>query len=225
MTIATISLHDIETSEHGNVWVLNRTSGTDKGPVNFTVPKSNGTGMDTVIVPLTFLPIDLTEQVTKKQILDSSEFRRALRLGFISLVDNDSAQAMMTISGAEEERLRLRSEMLNMEVGAQVSSTNPEEIQPNNAAMSAVDMRERAGAVSESAAVSSENRIDNLLPTVVVLMEELADKEEVHVINSLRTLRSELTQDDLSYIQDKARSANYRKLAKWCINAGSKRTA
>jgi hypothetical protein len=104
-------------NEHDNIWVLNTTQGERRGNVFFTVPNQTGTREDQVTVFASFAPACLTDQVTRKQLLDSSSFRRAVNLGMLKLISEDDAQSLLEEPGAREEAERVR----NLSVGTATS--------------------------------------------------------------------------------------------------------
>jgi hypothetical protein len=62
---------------------------------------------DAVIVPQSFLPIDLTEYVTLKDALNSRSFLKAVREGLIAIVDDATADELYHSEGADYEISRL----------------------------------------------------------------------------------------------------------------------
>ena len=66
-----LKFSELEKLTSGGVYILNNTAGHERGKVVFTVPHANGQGHDTVIVPATFIPVDLLEQVSRRQLANS----------------------------------------------------------------------------------------------------------------------------------------------------------
>ena len=94
--------------EHDDVWALNNTKGEYRGNVFFTVPSlNNGLREDQVLVSCTFAPVNLTEQVTRKQLLDSSSFRRAVASQTLHIISAADAQELLkdTAIRAEYDRV------------------------------------------------------------------------------------------------------------------------
>ncbi len=87
------------------LWVVNRTKPrgncafTCIGELNRPVP---------VIVPATFIPIDLTTMLPRSKLLESSAFRRQLSRGDLAIVPNEQVEELFRVSkNAIEERQRL----------------------------------------------------------------------------------------------------------------------
>lgn len=98
-----ISILQLEESSVKSVFVLNRTTGHEKGNIIISVAKKSGQGTDTVLIPDTFIPINLTEQVSKQQLIDSSDFRSALMSRRLQLVSSDDAEKALETSVARKE--------------------------------------------------------------------------------------------------------------------------
>lgn len=107
MTIAELE----ETGEKGSVWVLNTMTGDMQGQLLINVPKKHGNGQDLVRVPKTFIPMDLTDQVSKGQLLESSEFRKTITGGLLKLITPEYADLVLGSDEGREERRRVTNEM------------------------------------------------------------------------------------------------------------------
>jgi hypothetical protein len=107
MTIADLE----ESGEKGPVWVLNTMTGDMQGQLLINVPKKHGNGQDLVRVPKTFIPLDLTDQVSKGQLLESSEFRKTITGGLLKLITSEYANLVLSSDEGKEERRRVTNEM------------------------------------------------------------------------------------------------------------------
>lgn len=172
------------------IWVLNKTSGSIRGPIMFEAPKLNGSGVDTVRIPDTWLPVNLTEQLDRAQITAATEFRRIIRVGQIAVIDAEEAEELKARPGANEEDQRVReqsnrfaghaAELLGGDGSGPVNISNPEEA--------------------------------DVSPKIVSIMERIEDSGEIAVINSLRSISSDLSDSERAYIQKMAAKGNYTKL-------------
>lgn len=107
-----MSISDLEESgEKGAVWVLNTMTGDMQGQLLINVPKKHGNGQDLVRVPKTFIPMDLTDQVSKGQLLESSEFRKTITGGLLKLITPDYAELVLGSDEGREEKRRVLNEM------------------------------------------------------------------------------------------------------------------
>lgn len=94
------------------VWCINNTPqsmGTRAGDLVIMVPKIHGNGTpDKVMIPRTWLPYNLIRQVPRQQLLQSTEFLRAVNNELIIIVSSEYAAYLESKEGAAEERERLR---------------------------------------------------------------------------------------------------------------------
>lgn len=91
-----LTISDLTKQEpHDNIWVLNTTEGARRGNVFFPVPNAAGTREDTVIVHTTAAPTELTSQVTRKQLLESSAFRKAVSQGLLTIISQEHADELL----------------------------------------------------------------------------------------------------------------------------------
>ena len=101
------NIHDLENQSKGSVWVLNKTRKEERSELFFTVAKQNGTGLDQVVIPDTWIPIDLTQSVPIKQLIANSDFRRGLRDRFFVVITDEYARELLDQEGASDEQQRL----------------------------------------------------------------------------------------------------------------------
>lgn len=107
MTIADLE----ESGEKGSVWVLNTMTGDLQGQLLINVPKKHGNGQDLVRVPKTFVPIDLTAQVSKGQLMESAEFRKTITGGLLKLITPEYAELVLSSDEGKEESRRVINDM------------------------------------------------------------------------------------------------------------------
>lgn len=90
-----ISFGELEKNpDFGPVWVLNTSSGARRGDVVLTVSRIQGLGVDNLVIPATRVPLDLTTVVSRRQLLQDNQFRRALSLRMLRLLNPDDVQKM-----------------------------------------------------------------------------------------------------------------------------------
>lgn len=99
---ARITLQQLEDSGTTVCWVLNNTSGKNQGCVQFQV--DNGSGKVTnVLVPHTWVAINLTDQVHIRSLIFNDTFRVALNRGLIRIITEEAAEKINSQVGAAEE--------------------------------------------------------------------------------------------------------------------------
>lgn len=169
------------------VYVLNKSKGSNRGPVTFTCPKSNGGGVDSVFVPDTWLPSNLIEQMPWERLIDSMGFRRAVTAKILVIIDEEEALQLLASEGADEELRR---------VNAQHGIEDDEE---ENIASDGV----------------TEGDLNLAQAKVLTLLNKVEEQGETSVINSLRTIRDELNNSNLKEIFMFAKQHGYKALMKW----------
>lgn len=113
MKIQRLTLDDLlQQGSHDPVWCINNTPQTMNsraGDLIIMVPKVHGNGTpDKVLIPRTWLPYNLIRQVPRQQLLQSTEFLRALNEGLIIAISSEYASYLESKEGAAEERERLK---------------------------------------------------------------------------------------------------------------------
>jgi len=188
-----MSINELEREPIGPIWVRN-TSG----------PKTGGRGVVcllvqyqdrsvAVAVPMTWVPVNLTEQLPKAALLQSAEFRRALRNGQLELLDDSEAEGELRRPGAAEESQRIAR--FTMAGGAQQqrseASQTPNDEPGRNALLS--------------------TPVQGIIHT----MSLSEPPPEIEVINSLRNLGS-LSIDEIRAVGLKAKEVNFGEVRRYC---------
>lgn len=195
-----LTIRDLEKTDKGGIFVLNKTMGIEKGRIVFPVPKANGMGSDAVIIPGTFIPIDLTEQVSRKQLLESSEFRKCVNSRRIEIITEEEYARLMGQEGAKEENDRLYN-VQQAYMNTVQSLDNILDANQNNVVDPALASLQRNQAGRAEIASGDVNEDDiRITPAVLQVIASLEeDKEEMAAINTLRSL-GELTEEDYRYV-------------------------
>lgn len=164
-----VTIKDIEQQEFGGVFCMNNTPAVQRSQIVFTVSKMSGEGLDNVFIPATGFPVELTQQVTKKQLLNSSEFRRAVSQKLIVLISEEHYNEMMREDGAAEE----------VRVAMQQMTT----------VIDVVDGAANSGAADMKAELADEGK-HRVHPQVILVCEQLDDGDlrEMEALGKLRNL-------------------------------------
>ena len=187
-----IKLNDLmQQAAYEPVYILNTTKGGDRGEVFFTVPNANGTKEDQVRIPNTYIPVCLTDQVTRKQLLDSSSFRRAVSLGTIALLDSEYADGELRNPDNAGEVARVREVMASATI---------------------VDVQEGLGESAE---------VHNPLPAPVMAFVELMESygTDEAALDNLKNL-GVLQPNEYKAIWEKAKSISFTKTAAYAHDKG-----
>lgn len=158
------------------VYVLNASSLRGQtGDINMTIITERDEQVN-VVVPDTWIPIDLTKQVTKSDILGSPQFRSMINKEFIKILDPEYAEYELKQEDAIEENDRLLMEMNRI---VSLEEMNNEKI--DNGKLKLKD--------------------SNITPFVMELMSR-DDINDVSKFSRLKVSQSNLTREDCEYIRD-----------------------
>lgn len=107
-----ITVADLEKLDRGPVYVLNNLKPPMDGQLLLNVPKRNGNGTTLVKLPNTFVPVDLTAQVPRADLVDSAEFRSAASEGkrHLRILNPVYAEALLATADARAEGRRVANE-------------------------------------------------------------------------------------------------------------------
>jgi hypothetical protein len=106
-----MTLEEVESEDKGSVWVLNSSTGKLSGQILLSVPKKAGNGSDLVRVYKTFIPIDITTQVSRSQLTESAEFRKCITSGLLRIVTPAYAKMLLESEEGREEKIRIENEL------------------------------------------------------------------------------------------------------------------
>jgi hypothetical protein len=173
-----ITIRDIEQSEYGGVYAVNATPAANRSQITFTVNKLSGDGFDNVFIPATAVPVELTTMCTKRQLLNSSEFRRALALKLITLISESAYGVMMAEDGSHEEQRRALGEM---------TAGTPVELDFKTGTASATVNDEKAALMEDE---SEENRVHPQVQAIVLQLgeEELTERDALTKLRNMGEL-------------------------------------
>lgn len=187
------TIQDVERSgEFGGVYCMNITPATQRSQIVFTVAKLHGDGLDNVFIPATGFPIELTAQVTKRQLLNSSEFRRAVNQKHIQLVTSDYFNEMMAEEGSHEEVQSAMSEM----------TTTIDAVQGVSSAKAALE--------------DQQDEVNRVHPQVELVVEQLnaGDLREMDALGKLRGL-GDLNKRSFQHISKNTKS--HARIQNWIV--------
>lgn len=195
--VTPLSIRDLNDSKDFDVWVLNNFSGDARGDIYIDVAKQSGQGTDLIMIPNTFVPVNLSDQVSKKQLIKSSDFRRAINSRYVLLISDKDAADKLAEDGAQEEADRVRGLISGKnEAGAAAINSMVGKVVTDENGMTSVD---------------TEIEEDKVSKPVRMLIEGVDDKtEDTSLINTLR--RMDVTQDDWKYIRAEAKKIKRRPL-------------
>lgn len=215
----TLTINDIRHFDNTqSVWVLNTTNSApsmrrninpdtgkfkqERADVLFTVSSVAAHGeQETIVVPQSFLPMNLTDYVSVRDLLECRSFLRAVREGLLTIIDEESADDLFNTEGAAEERKRLneRKEQLRM-IGSARPIANTEVVNVSNPS----DNETPIGKKSEVRAVREipeveEDQFDATFVANVLLWVQM---EDLAALNAMKAA-GRFSRKELKYILSK----------------------
>jgi hypothetical protein len=165
------TIAEIEVQETNKpIWALNGSAEVrEMADVVIPIPKLNGSSVDNLFLDATWLPTCLTEQISRAQLLASTEFRKAVRSGLLILIDETAAKDYFEQEGANEEQERIDERKRRV----------------------ADAMRSR-GIHSDDASLiqqegTQETNANELDPGFVIFFDALQPKSDLETLNAIRT--------------------------------------
>lgn len=175
---------------HADIWVLNTSQGDKRGNVFFPVP-SNQTGReDTVTIFTTAAPTCITDQVTRKQVLESSAFRKAVNHRLLTIITEEEAQRMLQDPLMREEYEKVKQQS----VGSMTAEAQ-------------YGVGKEADPVE---AVVQNANIGNPVQQFADLMDTMSDKEALMSFRNMGVLKIE----EHRHILKRARALRYESTGK-----------
>ena len=212
-----VSLNELrEYPASRSVWVLNTTTSSptmqrnidpetgkwkqERADVVIQVNSAVGDERETVVIPQSFLPVDVTEYASLRDLLESGSFRKALREGLITVIDEDSADELFNAPGADVERKRLREQEIkirNLSAARAITKTevinvsNPSE-NDNHVPYSEVHPVHEIPHTEE----------DDFDPSFVANVMRWSQMDSISVLNEMR-VSGKFSRRELSYVMSK----------------------
>lgn len=176
--VPSITISQAEQSKSSSVWALNGSGvkGQQKGNINITVTEGNGRA-NNIVLPVTFIPIDLTTQATKNAVLSSPDFRRMVQRQFVRLISEEDATLLLSTQEAQAEQRRIfdlgtaELDAIHAEAPAEVKSLLAE----NNGTV---------GGYAMNLAHNKDGNEDELVSNLRNNIESLSTEELQYIVNN-----------------------------------------
>jgi hypothetical protein len=165
--------------EEPSLYVVN--SSSPKGNITFEVSDGMG-GKQSILIPTTWVPIDLTTQGQKASVLSSPQFRRLLAAGLLKIPSAGHIKSLQAKSGYAQESAKAYNNLAATE-GFFQGEMSP-------AARAVVEGEKTSGFILSL--VASE------------------DVDESEVLNTLTLREDELTEDDVKYLLNNSKHAKVK---------------
>ena len=201
-----VSISELEQGDAKTpIWALNGSAESEisqPGEVHVGIPKINGTKIDDLYLPQTWLPICLTDLIPRQQLLAASEFRNAVNNNLVVLITAEFASEIQAQDGAREERARLteHKRAIREETGARSITGSGAEIVSQSELM---DPKEAEPEVK-----------DALSASFVMFANNLESKSDIEALNLIRG-RGKFTGKECMYmiknLHDKPKTVEFIK--------------
>lgn len=230
--VTSLSVQDLIDQPTGPLFVLNNSErAVGQGGDVFVTINQNGQNRS-LMVPLTWLPLEVTRRIPRKYLLDSSYFLDALAKGLLIAIPAEEAQSILSRPEAAREQARLdaaeesikaavASRGISRNVSVVNSSTEEQEAPLQASRNTAQPGRAAAQAATKKGSVSISNLMDEVEePPVaevsarfVAFVTKLNGLDEAGAMAELR-LRSELTEEECHYLIDNCQHERISKILK-----------
>lgn len=169
----------------GGVYVENTSPRDMRGDIIFSAPKLRGVGADVVRIVKTWIPQDLTNIVTKEQLLQSSEFRQTVTKGLIKILTRDYARQVLAHADAVQERDRIENmRRATRNIIKALPTTGREQDEENQTPTQARRAKNLAKAQEENA--DAQPQVPGQSPFEVMLTRLSGMKDQTEILNALR---------------------------------------
>jgi hypothetical protein len=200
--IVTIEELEADEKQSAPIWALNSSAESrirTAGEVHIGIPKTNGTKVDSLYLERTWLPVNLTEQIPREQLLKSSEFRNAIRAKLIKLITPEYAQLLNDQEGAQEERDRIeahKQEVYDATAARSIQDTSTEVV-----AMSEL-LEQDTVVASDGFGKTNNNPFEH---GFTIFVETLHDKGDIESLNLIRS-RNSAKRSEVKYMLEKLKN-------------------
>jgi hypothetical protein len=212
-----ITLRELENLETSAVYVINSSPRSHRGEIIFSVPRPNGVGEDVIRVPKTWIPVDLSDQVEKKNLMQSSRFRLNVSKKLLTLIHPDVAERVLEgeDATAEKERLdNLRSAATALMRSAPTTGRNNDDDDDDEP--QTPTQRRRKAMLKQQEDSNAQDPVvkggDVVTSAFDVLLQSLEGKRQDAVLNALRSEGS-LSRKELKKVISKF--GDMDKVTKW----------
>lgn len=207
------TLAELEQKSIGPVWVMNTSEKSgDAAQILISVPKVNGTGVDVVRIPRTFIPIDLTMQVPRAQLLNAAEFRKTLQKGLINLASEPYAKALLSTSDGKAEQRRIENALMQAQVAADNATVasgdsedddyfDPNNMEEENAASKAAQTKKTEEKVQRDAQPEVNLKLQNLANTA---LEQKHSEQQIR--SAIRNYGKKMNNEEFKFLASKFKS-------------------
>lgn len=199
------------------IWGINTAAESDigiMGEIMVQIRGTNGGPSDKLLVPQTWLPQELTRVVGRKRLLESTEFRKAVDQGLISLITVEDAQRLLRQDGATEEQDKIRERAKQIRKAGQARTLADSKTEVSRADGVVEDDDEDTSGRNKTVIIDhnenanvaalAANGVEDAEPGVTVQFKMWADRlallKDMQIKNEIKSRRA-FKKSELSYLQ------------------------
>lgn len=196
-----LSLSDLERQVSTDpIFVLNTSANSDvaqAGEVLIGIPKIGGGKIDPLFIPQTWLPVEVTKQIPRAQLLASSEFRHAVSNNLITPIDEASASKITRQDGAKEERKRLEELRRHIREAGAARTISSSGATVTMVGTPGFDDDEEEGSKPEAEAKEPKSVIS---PNFAMFVDKVKTLNDIQALNEIRN-RKRFSRKELEYLK------------------------
>lgn len=192
MSTKFVTIEELEQGDQKEaIWALNGSAKSDAqqvGDVHIGIPKLNGSKVDPLFLPQTWLPHRITDQIPRAQLLAASEFRQAVNSQLAILITDAYAKSLLASEGATEEKERLvqlKKTIREATAARSITQANTDIINTSE-----IDDTPKGGA---------ERSANELDPAFEMFANNLVNKPDIEVMNLIRG-RGKVTRREVKHL-------------------------
>lgn len=112
--VPAMTLSELEKSQGASVWVFNLTGAASvvaefpRGIINIAINDGIGNTIG-IKIPITWVPVDMTTQVTKSALIANPQFRRLVSAGALKVVSEEHALQIISTPEGRKETMRVHA--------------------------------------------------------------------------------------------------------------------
>ena len=193
--------------EHASLYAINTSQNSNaqqRGELWITV----NTGHKDIIVnvPNTWIPIDLTSLISRKDILTNPDFRRFINLGIVTLISTEVAETILDHPESRNEVSLLRIKNMNSSDTDRTAAIVREGL--DNSVADSIHKRQLA---------AGKGFEEGVTPQVLTIAErpDISDSEMLTALNNIEDI---ITEKDLHYIIGKVDARDHPKVLTFARN-------
>ncbi len=109
-----LTVNDVRGFDGHSVYVLNKAMSIFKVPTHLMLPHTSPDSGDTkpIEIPMTYIPIDLSEWAPKEELVRNGELMRMVNRGILELVSPDEAEAILNTPAGRAEQDRIEADRM-----------------------------------------------------------------------------------------------------------------